>query len=605
MKSIKLMALVLGLTVGVACAQETPTLVSTEVQKRKILIEEFTGIGCVNCPRAHKTSNKIVADHPGKAFVINIHQGTYADGQDPDLTTQWGNALFNMIEANSYPIGTINRHVFDEKTKKLAVSDAEWAATAPNVLDMPSYVNVGAKATIDWAQRKLVVDVEVYYTEDPGEGITSNFLNVALLQDHIQGKKDQVGMNTNPAQVINGKYDHLHALRDFLTGQWGEELTGIAKGKLIKKTYTKILPADIKKVDVLMEDLSVLAYVVESKEREVLNVCHAEMTHIGAPARIVRLLEAKVPVYTACGAEEKVLLHIAHILGETPLTGYTIELSNKVGSKTFELSPQNFTAGKDEGGEVGPFPIRLNEYDKVELRLSKVNGEDYQWDDRRQTSVDMLKWGGWTAVANTPMTLNLVQDQFGQDVTWELSKNDEVLQKGGPYRELDNPGTKLNAISLKNATENGCYVLTVKDASGDGINNKYGEGYIEIKDKAGAMMVKMDGKYDAEVKMFLYVSGTDNEGTLGTQAAYGLMVSPNPVLAGEAAFLTVNADKAEALTIMVFNAAGVRMGESLRVNAAAGRNSFELPSTAWSSGVYMIMVSGEDGRRAACKLVIR
>ena len=599
MKGIKIFALVVGLTAGAAYAQDTPTLVSTQAQNRKILIEEFTGIGCSNCPRAHKTSNKIVADNPGKAFVMNIHQGSYATDKSPDLTTEWGNALYNMIEADMYPNGTINRHVFEGNI--LAIFDTKWAATAPKVLEMPSYVNVGAKATIDWAQRKIMVEVEVYYTEAPGTGITSNFLNVALLQDHITG--EQVGMNTNPAQVLNGKYDHLHALRDLLTGQWGEELTDVAKGKLIKKTYAKTLPASIKNVDMLLEDLSVLVYVTETKEREVMNVCEAEITHVGAPKHIVRLLETAPVVYTACGAEGKMMLRVANILSGEKLTEYTIEATTKAGSQEFTFAPKDLLAGQDEWVEVGPFPLNLNERDQVELRLSKVNGQDYTWEDRHKVSGNIVKWGGWAAVSAAPLTLNLVQDQFGQDITWEVSKDGQVVQKGGPYRELDKPGTKVNTVALTGATQAGCYVLTVKDASKDGINNKYGEGYIEVKDKAGAVMAKMDGKYDSVVQFFLSVSGAGNETV--SAAAYGLSVSPNPVLAGGAAVLTVNAAKAETLNVTVFNAKGVRMGESLRVKAAVGSNRFELPRMAWKSGIYMIMVSGEEGRSATCKLVIR
>ncbi|MDE6440998.1 MAG: Omp28-related outer membrane protein, partial [Bacteroidales bacterium] len=214
-------------------AQETPTLVSTEAQNRKILIEEFTGIGCSNCPRAHRNSNSVVAAYPDQAFVINIHQGYFAKDRTPDLTTAYGDALYDQSGASSFgwPAGTINRHFF-EGNEDMYVIDTKWPSTAPKVLDMPSYVNVGAKASIDWATRKLTVDVEIYYTAKPE--VASNYINVALLQDFIPGPQE--GMKSNPAQIIDGQYNHMHALRDFLTGQWGEEITDLAAGKLITKT---------------------------------------------------------------------------------------------------------------------------------------------------------------------------------------------------------------------------------------------------------------------------------------------------------------------------------------------------------------------------------
>ncbi len=598
MKRLSNICLGLFLLAGAtALAQEAPTMVSTEPQNRKILIEEFTDIGCGNCPRAHKTSNRIVDDHPGSAFVINIHQGGYATDKNPDLTTAWGDALFNQSGAAAYPNGTINRHVFEGDV--LAIFDTKWAATAPEVLKMPSYVNVAAKATMDWNQRKIMVEVEVYYTADPGDA-TSNFINVALLQDNIRG--DQSNMAMNPDQVIGGQYNHMHALRDLLTGQWGEEITGLAKGTLVKKTFAKELPEAIKGVDLKLEDLSVIAFVTES-HTEVMNVCKAEMTHVGAPSHIVRLLDAESQPYNACTAEGKALLRISNVLSDKDIMDFTIEATSAAGTQVFNFEPADFAVGTTETVEVGPFPIIWNRHDDVTFRLTKVNGEAYTWTDRNSTAAPVIKWGGDVLNTLVPATLDLVQDQFGSDITWTLTRGEDVLQKGGPYRDLQNVGIRTNTVPLTEATADGCYVLTVFDKNGDGIHTDKGEGYIEIKNASGAVISHMDGKYDSSVQIYIHV--TDHVANEKTPVAtFDLAINPNPVASADAA-LCFSTEKAEELTVAIYNLSGLRVGNPLRYRAQAGRQQISLPTAQLRTGLYMVVVSGEDGRRAACKLVVR
>ena len=583
----------LGLSFAVAMAQETPTLVSTQAQNRKILIEEYTGIGCSFCPTGHKNANTVVAAYPDRAFVINIHQGSLAVDQNPDLTTQYGDNLFNQTGASGYPAGTINRHIFSGST--MAVNYDRWVTTAPQVLDMPSYVNVGAKASIDWATRKLTVDVEVYYTATPEA--TSNFLNVALLQDYIPG--NQAGMNSNPDQVVDGQYLHMHALRDLLTGQWGEEITGLAAGTLIKRTYEEVLPERIKAVDLNLADLSVVVFVTES-HAEVMNVCHAEMTHIGAPSSyVVWLLKAEQQPYAVCDNQGKVRLRIGNKICEETVTGLTFEAVSSIGTQTLTLTPEAF-----RDGEVASFdlllPIGMNLRDNVTFRLTEVNGKAYTGTEHNTLTIPMVRWGGYTA--SVPVTLNIVQDQFGNEITWTLTHDATTVQTGGPYRERPNPGAWSNTVALDKATAQGCYVLTVYDDGRDGIHADKGDGYIELKDAAGTVFVTMDGQYTDSVQICFAVTGVANESA--TAAAYGLSIHPNPV-SGTDAELYFTTTQAETLSVAIYSLSGVRMGETLRYTVETGAQRLTLPTAQLQSGLYVVIVNGEDGRRAASKLVVR
>ena len=80
------------------------TIVSTDIENKKLIIEEFTGISCQYCPIGHTIVQNLLDNNPGNAFAIKIHEGTYAEGFNPDFTTQWGsNIVSQSNNGGSYP----------------------------------------------------------------------------------------------------------------------------------------------------------------------------------------------------------------------------------------------------------------------------------------------------------------------------------------------------------------------------------------------------------------------------------------------------------------------------------------------------------------------
>ena len=64
-------------------------------------------------PRRPRNSSIILQNNnPGNVFLINIHQGGYANPGNSgfDFRTPFGNAIAAQVGANFYPSGTINRN---------------------------------------------------------------------------------------------------------------------------------------------------------------------------------------------------------------------------------------------------------------------------------------------------------------------------------------------------------------------------------------------------------------------------------------------------------------------------------------------------------------
>lgn len=123
--------------------------------------------------------------------------------------------------------------------------------------------------------------------------------------------------------------------------------------------------------------------------------------------------------------------------------------------------------------------------------------------------------GGDAAPCNGPppsgecedVTITIVPDNYGKDITWEL-KNDggSVLASGGPYWD-SNTDPIVNTICL----EKGCYDFVIYDSYGDGLCCNWGNGYYEISDGDGHV-VASGGQYQyIDTKNFC-VDGKSNGG---------------------------------------------------------------------------------------------
>ena len=236
------------------------TLVSTDVQLKNAVLEEFTGIHCVYCPEGHAIAASILENNPGRSVAIAIHQGSFAvpSGSEPDYRTPWGNSIATQAGVNSYPSATVNRHLFTGNVTN--ISRGDWVSRSTEIMAQESPVNVGVESSYNESTRELTIHVELYYTSDASEA--SNFINVALLQDHIFGPQTGGGAGNN--------YEHMHMLRDMITGQWGEEIMTTTTGSFVDKTYIYTVPETITNIPCIVEDCQIAVFVTETHQ-EVLS----------------------------------------------------------------------------------------------------------------------------------------------------------------------------------------------------------------------------------------------------------------------------------------------------------------------------------------------
>ena len=272
MKNLSLLAAIFCLVVFQALYSQN--YVSTDPQDKNVILEEFTGVNCPNCPQGHQTANQILTDNPGRAWVVGFHpynsNYTTPGAGEPDFRRHHPDSLYMIPYCGSsrfMPSAYINRRVYNgERIQSRTV----WANYSNQILAEPSPVNTGLATTYNDETKQLEILVEIYYT---GDMTDLNSLNVLLMESGMVAY--QSGGSSN--------YVHNHVFRETFTAQWGDLVTEpTTQGSFIQKTFTFDNSAE----EYDMEQCEVLAYIVNAATTEIITGigCHVgENTNFSPP----------------------------------------------------------------------------------------------------------------------------------------------------------------------------------------------------------------------------------------------------------------------------------------------------------------------------------
>lgn len=500
-------------------AQE-PQFVSKNPQTRGVLIEEFTGRLCVNCPYGHIIANGIVHDNPGKAWAVNIHGGGFAPTSYPNFNTSHAQSIINAFGVTGYPQGVVNR------STSYALSRGEWTVEANEQMGQLAECNVGGQIVINKKTRMATLSLEVYYTSNSAANM--NYLTVMMLQDSILG--GQSGGFDNPYQMLDGQYVHMHVLRDIVTPLWGDEIIPTTAGTLVTKTYSYKIPEVVGSpngVDVDIDNISILAFVTEKQDgiptRPILNVNELEKIVIETNEPIYPFIQSvKQEDVLTCTKEKKFYVSVVNG-GTEEVTTMKFEVSVKNGNTTeYEWNgviPVYGSVNIDMFAEI-PFGGQI-----VDFKIVEANGKDLI----SEKSI-MAESEEWVEIEldetqlGEEFRVEFAQDKYGDQVTWKaVGHNNKVIASGGPYEILSENGIKVHEVDFT-APAGECVRFIVEDKAGDGINGEYGAGYYKVYDGKGNVIIQSDGKYAYEECNVIYLDGV--------LPVENVTVSVNPEYAG-------------------------------------------------------------------------
>lgn len=553
-------------------ASFSQTIVSTDTENKKVILEEFTGIYCTFCPDGHAIANAIKAENPEDVFIINIHTGGYAVPNpainDPDFRTSFGDAIANQSNLTGYPAGTVNRQFFSSLTMNggTAMGRGGWTTAASQVLSQSAYVNVGVEATINVQNNELTVHVEGYYTGDSPQN--TNYLNVVLTQNNTIGPQTGGGMGSD--------YNHNHRLVHMLTGQWGEVISTTSAGSFIDQTFTYTIPSDYNGIDVVLPDLNVIAFITETQQ-EIISGAEYTPTINGLEySNDAAIMGLGDNLNDNCGETASPSVVVQNY-GFDPITSLSIEYSiNNGSSETYSWagSLESLRSTTIELPSIGYSPSDTN---SVNIILSD--------DENNENNSSIFYFDQSTSYDTSLVTLNLVTDNYGVETTWALTDSSGyIVAEGGGY--TNNSTTSLG-IEIPSSDE--CYTFTINDAYGDGICCAYGTGSYSITDDSGNVIFSGGQFGSTEATTFRVGESLG----LNSFIDENLKIFPNP----SNGIFTIKTTITNS-SYKIYNLIGQTIKSGFINN---GENSIDIRNSV--DGVYFITIESTNGEKIGYKLI--
>jgi len=239
-------------------------------QRRQVLIEEFTGVRCVQCPGGSAFIQDLLAIHGQRLVAVSIHAGSFSNPysiNQYDFRTPEGTQLISYLDQPfGFPSAVINRTKFPGQFD-LQLGQGDWAGYIAQDTAIAPKVRISIEPEFDISSRELKVNVKLFVDETIAD--PSVRLNIMITESGIEDAQITPG-SSDPVP----NYVHRHVLRHMLTNWDGDPITeSLGAGTVVQKNFTYSMPAEWKE-----DNCEIVAFVsLAGTSKEVLQ---AHQVHV-------------------------------------------------------------------------------------------------------------------------------------------------------------------------------------------------------------------------------------------------------------------------------------------------------------------------------------
>lgn len=245
--------------------------------QRNVLLEDYTGHRCPNCPDANWLAKGIEDQNPNNVFVVSVHAAPGGLSSFQEIATDCGlpsnpddkyctqfycdeSIEFGQFFSSGYgffgnPQGTVNRIDFDNS--EMFMFSSSWTGKVNQVLtENDLKVNLQANSNYYQETNGVYLHSEIEILED---------LNVSELGFTVYVVEHEVIDWQDSMSVSVEFYKHHNILRGCLENNpWGEIIVGdFSSGTKINVDYSYKLPSGYSNSELFFV---IYAYNVETKE---------------------------------------------------------------------------------------------------------------------------------------------------------------------------------------------------------------------------------------------------------------------------------------------------------------------------------------------------
>lgn len=238
---------------------------------RKVLVEEYTGVKCPNCPNGAAILRSIEDANPNRLVVVALHSGSLTSPIVPDSkydfrTVAAANIMAYFGEDPSKPSGAIDRV---KNAGAYFMDKGLWQQKITDRFSVPSKENITITSTFDTTSKQAIIKVSVAYTSDV---VDHQSLMVGLIENNIVDAQDS-------SIVLIPDYHHNHVLRDILTPASGSAVLDSLTTKSAGRIYERIFIYTVNSTW-NAANCEVFAYLFKNENGQDNEVAQAAITHL-------------------------------------------------------------------------------------------------------------------------------------------------------------------------------------------------------------------------------------------------------------------------------------------------------------------------------------
>lgn len=227
-KMKKLLFLLPIVAMFTACdsVDEKDRLIPIEIpqSERKVLLEEFTGQLCTNCPKAHAVIENLEEQYGEDLIVVSIHggKGSFGIPAPAGLLQEQGDQYSKYWGVSAFPMGMIDR------TSGLTTFD-NWPSYVVDEIGKTTSLGITLNAQVDPDNNTI----QIFSTLGSSEPLKGSY-QLWVVENNI------VAMQIDGGTVIQD-YTHNNVFRACVNGEWGQEVNLEAN---IEKNLTNTISID-------------------------------------------------------------------------------------------------------------------------------------------------------------------------------------------------------------------------------------------------------------------------------------------------------------------------------------------------------------------------
>lgn len=191
-----------------------PAIEPNYFDNQRVLIEDFTGHQCGNCPDANVVLIDLYNSHSGQVIPLAVHAGSLATTNE-EYPTDWtcaeGDEYWQSLDIPVNPIGRVNR----SDNEGISLLPSQWEEALTPLLSQDPAVGMRLVINDEFDADKLFIHVHNTWLQ---AGSGEYKLALLIVENHLVGP--QLWYGNDPEYIEEFEFEHV--LRGSVTGAKGE-----------------------------------------------------------------------------------------------------------------------------------------------------------------------------------------------------------------------------------------------------------------------------------------------------------------------------------------------------------------------------------------------